>query len=123
MKKPDYLGERELLKAIQSLHEQLNQNTSLDFPSPLMADASYHSTELGEVSVSCEIKSSTQSSPEAVLLRFTVKVQLRTIELERLVLVGSHKEIMDTLDKLAHLEAVHAFLIRIYRELSELEEQ
>lgn len=123
MKKPDYLGERELLKAIQSLHEQLNQNTALDFASPLTTDASYQSAELGDVSVSCTIKNSAQATPESVRLRFAVKVQIKTMELERLVLVGTRDEIMATLHKLANLEATQAFLLRVYRDLSELEKQ
>lgn len=122
MKKPDYLGEREFLAAIVSLHERC-QHTSFDLSLPLAADASYQSVELGAVNVACSIKVAATSTPDAALYRFTVLLQVKGLELEKLASVGSRLDVSNALHRLTNIDAAQAFLVRIYRDLSELEAQ
>lgn len=123
MKKPEYLGEREFLAAIHALLERLSQNAALDALLPFSADASYQGAELGAVAVTCSIKAGTDVRLAPALYRFTVRVQVLAMDLEKLVLVGPSHEIEQALQKMAEPNAVHAFLLRIYRDLSELQER
>lgn len=120
MKKPDYLGEREFLTAIQLLDEQLKQSASLETAIPFITDGSYQNTEIGAVGVHCVVKAAATSTPDALLYRFAVQVKIRDVNLESLVKVGARNDIEMALQNLMNPDAAHTFLLDIYRDISEL---
>ena len=120
MKKPDYMGDRELLLAIAAMKVQFATSEQGAETLPCEVDASYRNADFGDVATQLSLAKCENKYRVEQCYKIDISIRLPGFSVKQILIVGDASEIRTWLDDLSNSDAVQKFLLALYRDLSEL---